>query len=90
LVVESKLTALERGHSERDMILYIAIGVTKYSDIDEDFRVFEANNDTEARHYIINHFDCSLDWSFVSNKTVSLGSILGGCARLLDGRKLSK
>ena len=78
------------------MILYIAIGVTKYSDIegttwfDEDFRVFEANNDTEARHYIINHFDCSLDWSFVSNKTVSLGSILGGCARLLDGRKLSK
>lgn len=66
------------------MNLYIAIGVSKYSDSDEDFRVFELDNDTEARQYIINHFDCSLDWSFVSNKKVSLNNILNGCGRLED------
>tara|TARA_R100001143_G_C3261282_1_gene87906 strand:- start:57 stop:269 length:213 start_codon:yes stop_codon:yes gene_type:complete len=70
------------------MSLYIAIGVSKYSDSDEDFRVFELDNDTEARQHIINHLDCSLDWSFVSNKTVSLNTILNGCARLLDGREI--
>tara|TARA_R110000787_G_scaffold167621_2_gene280556 strand:- start:190 stop:462 length:273 start_codon:yes stop_codon:yes gene_type:complete len=67
---------------------YIAIGIDTngYNDIDEDFRVFEANNDTDARHYIINHFDCSLDWHFVSNKTISLSKMLTVCSKLLQGR----
>lgn len=67
---------------------YIAIGVdgNKYNDIEEDIRVFQANNDYEARHYIINHYDTSLQWSFVSSKTVSLNKILIVCSKLLEGR----
>tara|TARA_R110002020_G_C15743932_1_gene725392 strand:+ start:228 stop:476 length:249 start_codon:yes stop_codon:yes gene_type:complete len=65
---------------------YIAIGTTKYNDTDEDIRVFEADNDYEARHYIINHYDSSLDWSFTSSKRIGLNKILIVCSKLLKGR----
>jgi|5B_taG_2_1085324.scaffolds.fasta_scaffold12926_3 hypothetical protein len=67
---------------------YIAIGIdiNGYNDIDEDIRVFEADNDSEARHHIINHYDTSLQWSFVSSKTVSLNKMLTVCSKLLEGR----
>ena len=68
--------------------LYIAVGIdaNKYNDIDEDIRVFEADNDYEARHHIINYYDSSLQWSFVSSKTVSLNKMLTVCSKLLEGR----
>jgi hypothetical protein len=67
---------------------YIAIGVDTngYNDIDEDIRVFEADSDDEARHHIINYYDSSLQWSFVSSKTVSLNKMLIVCSKLLEGR----
>ena len=70
------------------MIEYIAIGidVNGYNDINEDIRVFEADNDYEARHYIINHYDSSLKWSFISSKKIGLNKILAACSKLLKGR----
>ena len=68
--------------------LYIAIGVnaSKYNDIEEDIRVFEADNDHEARHHIINYYDTSLQWSFISSKTVSSNKMFNVCWKLLEGR----
>ena len=44
---------------------YIAIGLAQYPDSKDTFKTFKAENYTEAKHYIINNFDCSLDWSFM-------------------------
>lgn len=68
--------------------LYIAIGVDTngYNDIEEDIRVFEADSDYEARHHIINYYDSSLQWSFISSKTVSSNKMLAACTKLLEGR----
>tara|TARA_Y100000361_G_scaffold154161_1_gene178494 strand:- start:2342 stop:2506 length:165 start_codon:yes stop_codon:yes gene_type:complete len=53
------------------MIEYIAIGKAKYIDNKNDVRVFKAENDFEARHYIINYFDSSLDWTYTINQNRS-------------------
>tara|TARA_R100001230_G_C5547183_1_gene75982 strand:- start:2 stop:184 length:183 start_codon:yes stop_codon:yes gene_type:complete len=54
------------------MIEYIAIGKAKYIDNKNDVRVFKAENDFEARHYIINYFDSSLDWTYTINQNRSV------------------
>ena len=44
---------------------FIAIGISKYNDVKDTFRMFKADSFENARHYIINRFDCSLDWSYM-------------------------
>jgi len=44
---------------------FLAIGVSKYKDTKDSFRIFKADSFNDARHYIINKFDCSLDWSYI-------------------------
>lgn len=44
---------------------FIAIGLSKYHDVKDTFRIFKADSFENARHYIINRCDCSLDWSYM-------------------------
>jgi len=44
---------------------FIAIGISKYQDVKDTFKTFKSDNFNDARHYIINHFDCSLEWSYM-------------------------
>ena len=47
---------------------YVAYGKAQYHDTTDTTAHFKANNDYDARHYIINHFDCSLAWTYESVK----------------------
>ena len=42
---------------------YYAVGRGFWNERVEDVD-FEAENDNDAYHYIINHYNCSLNWTF--------------------------
>ena len=47
---------------------YIAEGKAVYNDSKDTVKHFKAIDDYQARNYIINHFDCSLEWHFEEEK----------------------
>jgi hypothetical protein len=47
---------------------YIAEGKAVYNDSKDTIKYFKAVDDYQARNYIINHFDCSLEWHFEEEK----------------------
>tara|TARA_R100000935_G_scaffold47992_1_gene72279 strand:- start:261 stop:437 length:177 start_codon:yes stop_codon:yes gene_type:complete len=55
-------------------IQYLAIGIAKFNDSKDAIKVFIAENQENARHYIINHFDSSLDWTFTESSNYIKGS----------------
>lgn len=44
------------------MKLYKATGIPQYSDSIPAVHEFEAESEHDARHWVINHCDCSLIW----------------------------
>jgi hypothetical protein len=53
------------------MKTYTAIGKAQYFDQSPQLetRTFKAENDSAARTYIINHFDCSRAWEYFIAET---------------------
>ena len=47
---------------------YVAYGKAQYHDTTDTTAHFKANDDKDARQYIINHLDCSLAWTYESVK----------------------
>ena len=52
---------------------YLAIGIAKFNDSKDAIKVFIAENQENARHHIINHFDSSLDWTFTESSNYIKG-----------------
>lgn len=46
------------------MTKYIATGKPVFNDSEYQTVKFEAKDDKDARNWIINHCDCSLEWNF--------------------------
>jgi len=53
---------------------YIAIGIAQYNDSKDAIKIFKAESQYDARHYIINHFDSSLEWSFTESTNYLKGA----------------
>ena len=52
---------------------YVAIGISNFNDVKDSIKIFNSENQTTARNYIINHFDCSLVWTFTETKNYQGG-----------------
>tara|TARA_R100000781_G_C4046922_1_gene116059 strand:- start:531 stop:722 length:192 start_codon:yes stop_codon:yes gene_type:complete len=52
---------------------YLAIGIGKFNDSKDAIKVFMAEGQENARHHIINHFDCSLEWTFTESSNYIKG-----------------
>tara|TARA_R110000822_G_scaffold141985_1_gene279898 strand:- start:46 stop:219 length:174 start_codon:yes stop_codon:yes gene_type:complete len=53
---------------------YLAIGIAKFNDSKDAIKLFIAENQENARHHIINHFDSSLDWTFTESSNYIKGA----------------
>ena len=53
----------------------IDVGICYIASCSNDFYMFFASDDTEARHWVINHLDTSIDWDVFRDVDRSKGKI---------------